>query len=33
MSNLKKKLGVIGGLGPAATSFYYDSVINQTKAS
>lgn len=33
MSNLKKKLGVIGGLGPAATSFYYDSVINHTKAS
>lgn len=29
----KKKLGVIGGLGPAATSYYYDSVIKHTKAS
>lgn len=28
-----KKLGVIGGMGPAATCFYYDSVIRHTEAS
>lgn len=29
---LKKKLGVIGGVGPAASSFYYSGVINHTLA-
>ena len=27
-----KKLGVIGGMGPEATSFYYARVIARTKA-
>ena len=27
-----KKLGVIGGMGPKASSLYYDSVIDHTKA-
>lgn len=29
----KKKLGVIGGLGPAASCFYYNGVIEHTMAS
>lgn len=28
-----KKLGVIGGMGPEATSYYYENVIAHTKAS
>lgn len=32
-NNTLKKLGVLGGLGPAATSFYYSSIIEHTKAS
>ena len=28
-----KKLGVIGGMGPEATSYYYENVIRHTKAS
>lgn len=28
-----KKLGVIGGMGPEASSYYYENVIAHTKAS
>ena len=28
----KKKLGVIGGLGPKATAYFYDLIIDNTKA-
>lgn len=31
--NDKKKLGVLGGLGPQATSFFLDRMIEHTKAS
>lgn len=29
----RKKLGVIGGMGPEATSYYYENVIAHTKAA
>ena len=30
---VRKKLGVIGGMGPEATSYFYENVITHTKAS
>ncbi|MEE0781458.1 MAG: aspartate/glutamate racemase family protein, partial [Sellimonas sp.] len=29
---MKKKLGVIGGMGPEATAYFYEEVIRHTKA-
>ena len=31
--NERKMLGVIGGMGPEATSYYYENVIAHTDAS
>lgn len=33
MERKRKTLGVIGGMGPEATSYYYENVITHTKAS
>ena len=33
MEQKRKTLGVIGGMGPEATSYYYENVIAHTKAS
>ena len=33
MEQKRKSLGVIGGMGPEATSYYYENVIAHTKAS
>ncbi|MCI8939480.1 MAG: aspartate/glutamate racemase family protein [Dorea sp.] len=33
MERKRKTLGVIGGMGPEATSYYYENVIAHTKAS
>lgn len=32
MRRLKKKLGVIGGMGPEATSYYFEELVTHTKA-
>ena len=31
MKKKKKKLGVIGGMGPEATAYFYEEVIRHTK--
>ena len=29
----KKKLGIIGGMGPLATAYFYEKIIERTEAS
>jgi aspartate racemase len=29
---MKKTIGILGGMGPEATAYFYESIVNQTKA-
>ena len=29
---MKKTIGILGGMGPEATAYFYEQIVNQTKA-